>query len=177
MKCQKCEKPATFHITELTGDEPQELHLCEEHAREYLSQGGSETESASSMAAALAHQMAEQMSLGETARDLEEVDQLSCPICGMTFYDFRSKGRLGCANDYQCFREQLEPLILNVHGEMQHTGKRPKRHGKTVSRRAELIQLRREMDEAVKLEEYERASVLRDRIREIEDELNNGADE
>ena len=29
-------KPATFHITELTGDEPHELHLCEEHAREYL---------------------------------------------------------------------------------------------------------------------------------------------
>ena len=33
MKCQKCERPATFHITELTGGKPQELHLCEEHAR------------------------------------------------------------------------------------------------------------------------------------------------
>ena len=33
MKCQQCEKPATFHITELTGGEPQELHLCEDHAR------------------------------------------------------------------------------------------------------------------------------------------------
>ena len=29
MKCQQCEKPATFHITELTGGQPQELHLCE----------------------------------------------------------------------------------------------------------------------------------------------------
>ena len=38
MKCQHCEKPATFHITELTGDEPSELHFCEEHARVYLTQ-------------------------------------------------------------------------------------------------------------------------------------------
>ena len=38
MKCQHCEKPATFHITELTGPKPMELHLCEDHARTYLSQ-------------------------------------------------------------------------------------------------------------------------------------------
>ena len=38
MKCQKCDKSATFHITELTGGKPQELHLCEEHAREYLTE-------------------------------------------------------------------------------------------------------------------------------------------
>ena len=36
MKCQQCDKPATFHITELTGGKPQELHLCEDHARQYL---------------------------------------------------------------------------------------------------------------------------------------------
>lgn len=38
MKCQRCEKGATFHITELTGEQPHELHLCEDHAREYLTQ-------------------------------------------------------------------------------------------------------------------------------------------
>ena len=37
MKCQQCDKLATYHITELTGGKPQELHLCEEHARQYLS--------------------------------------------------------------------------------------------------------------------------------------------
>ena len=37
MKCQHCEKPATFHITELTGPEPQEVHLCEDHAQIFLS--------------------------------------------------------------------------------------------------------------------------------------------
>ena len=36
MQCQHCEKTATFHITELAAGKPQELHLCEDHAREYL---------------------------------------------------------------------------------------------------------------------------------------------
>ena len=36
MKCQNCEKPATFHITELTGPQPQEHHLCETCAKSYL---------------------------------------------------------------------------------------------------------------------------------------------
>ena len=39
MKCQKCERPATFHITELEGGKHTELHLCEEHARGYLTDG------------------------------------------------------------------------------------------------------------------------------------------
>ena len=44
MKCQHCEKPATFHITELAGDEVQELHLCEDHARQYLAPAEAESE-------------------------------------------------------------------------------------------------------------------------------------
>ena len=34
MKCQHCEKPATFHITDLVDGKPNELHLCEECASE-----------------------------------------------------------------------------------------------------------------------------------------------
>ena len=37
MKCQKCTKPATLHITEILGEEQfEELHLCEECAHKYL---------------------------------------------------------------------------------------------------------------------------------------------
>ena len=37
MKCQKCTKAATLHITEVLGEEQfEELHLCEECAHKYL---------------------------------------------------------------------------------------------------------------------------------------------
>ena len=58
MKCQRCEKQATFHITELEGGKHQELHLCEEHAKQYLTQGESEASGASSLTGALAQQLA-----------------------------------------------------------------------------------------------------------------------
>jgi len=168
MKCQKCDKPATFHITELTGGKPLELHLCEEHAREYLTSSSNETSTTSSMAAALAQQMAQQMAVGQTAEELAKLDQQVCPVCGITFHEFRNQGRLGCPHDYLAFEAQLEPLILNIHGENEHVGKVPKRSSKGSEKRTQLIRLRREMSEAVAEEKYERASELRDEIRRIE---------
>ena len=171
MKCQKCEKPATFHITELTDGKPQELHLCEDHAREYLTQG-EEPATGKGMAAAMAQhmaqQMADQMTVGQTAEALEELDQQACPVCGITFYEFRSQGRLGCPNDYLCFEKQLEPLILNIHGESEHEGKAPKETPGASHERTQLIRFRREMQEAIECEDYEKASELRDKIRSIE---------
>ncbi len=167
MKCQECEKPATFHITELTGPELEEVHLCEDHARVYLTQPDDGSEPAESIAGAIASHM----QVGQTAEDLARLDQRACPDCGITFYEFRHQGRLGCPHDYECFQEELEPLIVNIHGEITHAGKRPKRHC-SVDRRAELIRLRRELQHAVDKEDYEAAVQLRDEIQEIEEEGN-----
>lgn len=169
MKCQRCEKPATFHITELTGGKPVELHLCEDHAREYLTQAGNEPASAGSMAAMFTQQLAKQMALGQTAEELADLDQQSCPYCGITFYDFRTQGRLGCPYDYVFFEKEIQPLLLNIHGESQHTGKRPTHSPELSRQRTELIRYRRQLQEAIREEHYELASRLRDKIREIEE--------
>lgn len=170
MKCQKCDKPATFHITELTGPKPFEHHLCEEHAREYLNESSENGDPVGNLASTLAGGMTKQMSINKAAAELKELDQQVCPICGISFYDFRNRGRLGCPNDYDCFSKQLDALILNIHGDQTHYGKTPKRAGKETSRRTLLIKLRRDLDDAINYEDYERASVLRDKIKEIEAE-------
>lgn len=165
MKCQKCNEPATFHITELTGGKPVELHLCEECARVYLTQVEPEEQAGQpSLAGALAQQLA----VGQTAEDLARLDKQACPNCGITFYEFRNNGRLGCPHDYVAFSKELEPLILNIHGETKHVGKRPKRSPESSVARTKLIRLRREMKAAVDEEDYERASKIRDEIRQIE---------
>lgn len=166
MKCQKCEKQATFHITELEkGKHQKELHLCEEHARQYLTQNESEASSAPSLAGALASQLA----VPQTAEELEQLDKKACPVCGITFYEFRNQGRLGCPHDYIFFEKELEPLIANIHGETTHVGKRPHRYAGGTAHKTELIRLRREMKEAIGEEDYERASRLRDEIRRVEE--------
>ncbi|MDZ4819599.1 MAG: UvrB/UvrC motif-containing protein [Planctomycetota bacterium] len=165
MKCQKCDKPATFHITELEGGKHHELHFCEECARIYLTQGSVEPNVPATMAGALAQQLA----VGQTAEDLARLDQKACPVCGITFFEFRNHGRLGCPHDYIFFEKDLDPLILNIHGETAHTGKRPPRLAEGTQRRTELIKMRRDMKDAIKQEDYEKASGIRDEIRRIED--------
>ena len=171
MKCQHCEKPATFHITELTGSDVQELHLCEDHARDYLSPAGEEKEVAPS---GLGGALAKQLKLGQTAEELARLDQRACPVCGITFYEFRNEGRLGCPHDYTCFDAELEPLVVNIHGATKHVGKHPRRTDGDSDWQTKLIRLRRELKEAVDEERYERASALRDEIRKIEEMATQG---
>src|SRR3954463_14698135 len=161
MKCQHCEKPATFHITELTGQKPTELHLCEDHARQYLAPADDSEQTSPTVAGALA----KQLKVGQTAEELARLDKRACPVCGITFYEFRNQGRLGCPYDYVCFQAELEPLIVNIHGETEHTGKKSLRFPEGTENRTQLIRLRREMKAAIDEENYERASKLRDEIR------------
>lgn len=164
MKCQYCEKPATFHITELTEPNgPQVMHLCEEHARSFLQKD------TSSPAASIAGALAKQLNLGQTKKELAELDQKECPVCGISFFEFRNTGRLGCPFDYTHFESDLQPLLTNIHDSLEHVGKRPRRAAASADSQALMIQLRREMEEAIEREDYERASEIRDQLRAIED--------
>ena len=165
MKCQYCEKPATFHITELTEPAgPQVMHLCEEHARSFLQKD------TSSPAASIAGALAKQLQLGQTKEELEELDQKECPVCGISFFEFRNTGRLGCPYDYAHFEADLVPLLVNIHDKTEHCGKRPRRAAATADSQAQMIQLRRDMEEAVEKEDYETASQIRDQLKRIETE-------
>lgn len=168
MKCQHCEKPATFHITELTGSEgPKVLHLCEDHAREYLNGNGS------SPATALSSMLAQQLKMDVTSKELAATDQKTCPVCGITFAEFRKGGRLGCAYDYVAFEDDLEPLLVNIHGALEHKGKVPKNRRGSPERQRQLAELREEMKAAIKKEEYEKAGILRDKIANFEANFSN----
>ena len=98
---------------------------------------------------------------------MARLDQQACPICGITFFEFRNQGRLGCPHDYVCFQKELDPLVLNIHGEIEHMGERPHTGVQNTDRQSELIRLRRDLQDAVDREEYELASGLRDEIRQI----------
>ncbi|QDU87595.1 UvrB/uvrC motif protein [Pirellulimonas nuda] len=163
MKCQKCDKPATFHITDMVDGAPSEVHLCEGCAQAFLAPPEQE---APHMMPEMAGLLAQ--AVGETAEELARLDERVCPMCGISFLEFRKQGRLGCPHDYVCFARELEPLLVSIHGETQHVGKAPRRCSENAEQRTQLIRLRREMKEAIAQEHYERASELRDKIRVVE---------
>jgi protein arginine kinase activator len=157
MKCQKCTKAATLHITEvLAEDQFDELHLCQECAEKYLyepqQKGG----------------LSKAVGTPQPSSD-PETPSRECPVCGIKFVEFRNTGRLGCPHDYQEFREELTPLLENIHGETAHRGKVPRRQPQNKETQSELMQLRKQLLQAVTREAYEEAARLRDRIRALEE--------
>ncbi|TWT86770.1 UvrB/uvrC motif protein [Pseudobythopirellula maris] len=170
MKCQKCDKPATFHITDLVDGTPKEVHLCEDCAQAFLAPA---VEEADEVLPAMAGLLAQQLAVGETAEELARLDERVCPVCGINYLEFRKQGRLGCPHDYTFFADEIGPLLANIHGETRHVGKAPKHGGHDTSERTQLIRLRREMKEAVAREDYEQASKLRDEIAAIEENKND----
>ena len=59
------------------------------------------------------------------------------------------------------------PLLENIHGETQHTGKFPKRAPDDSRQQYRLIKLRQELRTAVEEEAYEDAARLRDEIQTL----------
>lgn len=173
MKCQQCPKPAVFHITELEAGEISELHLCEDHARAYLNQSESSGQQpAGKPGESAGGGLVGPLGVGQTADELALLDQKACEMCGITFFEFRNQGRLGCPHDYVHFEKELEPLIANIHGGTAHTGRRPNRPGGLAESTEELtgaIGLRRGMQEAIGCEDYEKAREHRDAIRAVEE--------
>ena len=93
---------------------------------------------------------------------------LRCGGCGMRFADMTHLGKVGCAQCYQDFAGQLKPLLLRMHGNVRHTGRIPKNADVSMKRQRRIEQIRREMDMAVVLEDFELAAELRDEIKELE---------
>ena len=91
-------------------------------------------------------------------REPSPADKQVCPVCQVTFLEFRNSGRLGCPYDYEVFRDELMPLLENIHGETRHSGKVPRRAPRNTQQQTTLIQLRNELKRAVAAEDYEVAA-------------------
>jgi len=169
MRCDDCgKKKATVHLTELVDGQISELHLCEECAK------------------AKSVQMEQQFGLADLLAGLSDFNKTSpaappseasvkiesCANCGMTYADFKKHGRLGCSDCYSHFRGKLASLLKKIHGASHHSGKSPKVLATPVESAQPPVNdmdvLKKQLQQAVLCEDYERAAELRDRIRAME---------
>lgn len=185
MICDICGKnSATVHLTEIVDGQMTELHICEVCAKEK----SIEMEQQFGLSDLLA-------GLADFGKHLEgqEAVQLQCPVCKLTYNDFKKIGRLGCSSCYDAFSSYLLPLLKRIHGSTTHTGKVPANFVKVdrvekkaavpivkagekkpevsatkTGGRPDLAELKNKLQEAIKNENFEEAAALRDTIRELE---------
>lgn len=136
------------------------MHFCEECAQKHLYEPG--------LSAGEVLHPPKALEPVKENEELEELNRMTCPQCGIQFKDFRSTGRLGCPHDYEVFKKELVPLLENIHGEMKHQGKSPRRKHPQSQTTTLLGKLRRELHGAIGREDYEQAARLRDQIKQLD---------
>ena len=168
MLCQSCEKrQATTHIKTILNGELKEYNLCPECAAK-LGYGSF---------------------FGNFGLDIDKIfgsfmenfgnerSAKRCPFCGSSFEDIAKSGKVGCAHCYEEFNEELVPSIQRIHGRTNHTGKLARSAGAEVKIKNEINRCRYELEEAIKTQEFEKAAQLRDKIKELEGNINTASGE
>ena len=163
MQCEICKiNTATIHLTEIVEGVRTEMHICEKCAIEQ----GIAVKSQIPLKELLSNLLSSQPSEEELAAGLEE--KKVCPECGWTMEDFRKHGLLGCPADYEVFEQDLLPLIEKAHsGKTVHHGKIPSRMPAKTKDRIKLSNLKQQLQQAVREENYELAASLRDQINQL----------
>jgi len=171
MLCEKCGKnSANTHLKQVINGNVQEMHLCSECAEEmgYGIFSGFNTfndlmPSISNFLGGLFTQTMPQQAINSPKK---------CSFCGSSFEEIAQDARVGCANCYSEFYKQLLPSIQRIHGKTRHIGKIPASASNHLKLRHELDDLKQKLNEAVAAQDYENAAKIRDKIKEIEGQVN-----
>jgi protein arginine kinase activator len=182
MKCDQCGNEATVHEVTVRHGAKVERHLCDQCA----ASAGIAPQPTLPLNEIIGKLVLSQgIGAPPAAPPAPGPRALRCPTCKLAFTDFKQSGLLGCADCYRAFENQLGPMIERAHeGATHHVGKRPRRGGARTpgpdatqaaadaqAQHAERLRaLRRQLDEAVRLEQYERAAKLRDELRRLADD-------
>ena len=168
MLCQMCgQHPATTHIKTIVNGKLTQAHLCADCAKKQ-GYGNLFADWGSGFGSLLSGFMGSAAPARQVTR---------CPCCGASFEDITRSGKIGCAECYHTFRGQLLPIIQRIHGTAQHKGKVPGSSALRVTdtnnkivavEETPLEEKKRLLKQAIEVQDFERAAVLRDEIKELE---------
>lgn len=150
--CDECGiNPANIHLTQISQNETQVSHLCEECARK------------KGISVSLTDEAAPP-SLPKAAAEPDII----CKQCGLSYATFKTKGWLGCSECYHAFEKEIDEVLVQMHGSLVHKGKRyASSAGTPQALTGEMKRLRHELAVAIKNEAFEQAATIRDAIHTI----------
>ena len=165
MICQSCnENKATTIVKAVVNGQLRELNLCEHCAHEY---GYNAIFGGIGIGDFLSG-----IFVNQAPRKLVN----RCEKCGASFEEIARTGKIGCADCYTQFKEQLAPMIHRIHGAAVHKGKRlggsalriMDTENKIVPVKESAVEEKnRKLKAAIENQDFELAAKLRDEIKEM----------
>lgn len=168
MLCEKCGKnKASIHLTKIVNGSGLEVNLCEDCAKSGEDFNFQMPFSFEKLIASL---------IGSIEKEADEKQDPSkiCEKCGSSYRDFKRIGKFGCGSCFETFGEEIDSLLVGIHGHKTHRGKIPKNADVKIYRAKEIQSLEKELLKAVEREDFEEAVILRDKIKEKRKTLEEG---
>lgn len=162
MLCQNCKKnEANTQIKRIVNGEAAEYRLCKScaNALGFLDSFSDFGLNFSEMFGGF---------LGDTPISSLSNRTIRCEKCSSTFDDIVKAGKIGCADCYGLFYDKLLPSLQRIHGKTRHEGKIAQSAGEEIKKERKISELKKEMDTAIKEQNFEYAAQIRDQIRDIE---------
>lgn len=178
MMCSNCgKKEANFMYTEIINGVKKEVRLCSDCARKLGYLDNMSFNMPLDFSNFFGDFLNEYDSLMPSLF-AEKTKALKCSSCGTDYDEFLTTGQFGCSNCYDVFQDRIEPLLRQLHGDTKYLGKRSGNRlskmnvnleKEEVKEDNKLSTLKRNLKEAIKVENYEEAAKIRDEIKAIEE--------
>ena len=157
MKCKFCNKSATVHLSQIVENKVHKIDLCEECAK------------AKGVDDPVGYSLTDLLAGLGSGKELSDEIVIECPTCGYAQRDFKKSGRFGCPECYDVFAENMDEMLRGMHKGTCHKGKAPAQIARSLNVSARLDSMQRDLDAAIEREDFEKAAVLRDEIKQLKE--------
>lgn len=186
MLCQKCNKnEANVKYTEIINGEKKEMMLCEEcsHKLGLDNISFNMPIDFSSFFGGLLEE--DDYNAPEFMPLFQNIKELKCDNCNMTYDEFINQGKFGCEKCYDVFSTKIDSILKRLQGSNKYVGRRPlkntlnsaetddlktsevKDKEKSNTKESKIDILQKDLKKAIADERYEDAAKIRDEIAKL----------
>ena len=160
-KCDRCGNSSVYHSKLIVNGVSQSTNLCRDCA---IKEGVFNNQPT--------NMFDDILSSFSSFLGFEETSEIVCPVCKTSLREFKTTGRLGCANCYETFREEINNVVKRIAPFEKHKQEeiKQKTKAKKLTKEEKIANLRQEMAQAVTEERYEDAAKIKKQIAKLEAE-------
>ncbi|WP_100064938.1 UvrB/UvrC motif-containing protein [Miniphocaeibacter massiliensis] len=109
----------------------------------------------------------------EDTKLTEQKDKKICSNCGVSLSEIIKTGKLGCSQCYEDFKSEIGEILNQTQGILEHKGKVPEKYEGLIIIKKEIEKKEEELKDSIMNEDYEKAALIRDEIKELKTNLDD----
>ncbi|QQK08091.1 hypothetical protein [Miniphocaeibacter halophilus] len=181
MKCDKCNNDANFEIHFIDNNNKKTIRLCKDCYFKYISDimpnmdlGEGDFKYFQEILSDLIGSIINTKSGKEnkTEEDTTTKGEKKCSNCGTSLSEIISKGKFGCSQCYEDFKDEVKEILNQTQGDSKHKGKIPERYEGLIKIRDKIEEKEEILKDLIVNEDYENAAKIRDEIKELKIDLS-----